>query len=236
MILAIYLSEICMNFNKIALVSGLVVSGIAVSSVFLPANANSFQNTFGLSDPHSTITFGLQDYPDITSITNQYINQGIVFSPNVFYFSNNPRLILPSEPPFFINALITNYIPFETIPSGSVVISFTQTQTEVAFALGTQSNATTFQAFLGTNLIDSFTANTTYLSLNNFFGFSGITFDSIKITVSNNNAIASTFGLDNIQIPITSSVPEPLNILGATAGLALFGTVSSALKRRKLSK
>ena len=36
--------------------------------------------------------------------------------------------------------------------------------------------------------------------------------------------------------PVTTSVPEPLNILGATAGLLLFGTVSTALKRRKVSK
>ena len=35
---------------------------------------------------------------------------------------------------------------------------------------------------------------------------------------------------------VDAGVPEPLNILGATAGLALFGTTSTALKRRKLSK
>ncbi len=41
----------------------------------------------------------------------------------------------------------------------------------------------------------------------------------------------------NSQIVETgATVPEPLNILGATAGLALFGTVSTAIKRRKVSK
>ncbi|GCA71311.1 hypothetical protein MiYa_02850 [Microcystis aeruginosa NIES-2519] len=51
-----------MNFNKIILVTGLAVSGIALSGVFAPAHAAFFQNTFGLSDSHSTITFGSQDY------------------------------------------------------------------------------------------------------------------------------------------------------------------------------
>jgi len=37
-------------------------------------------------------------------------------------------------------------------------------------------------------------------------------------------------------VTFNSSVPEPLNILGATTGLALFGTVSTTLKKRKVSK
>jgi hypothetical protein len=160
-----------MNFNKIALVTGLVVSGIAVSSVYAPANATFFQNTFGLSDSHSTITFGLQDYPDGTPITNQYQNQGIVFSPNVFYFSNNGGSIVPPTPPVFVGAVVTNFIPNDGTV-GSVVISFTQPQTEAAFAVGTQSGRTTyFEAFLGTNLVDSSGATNADSVSNDFYSF-----------------------------------------------------------------
>jgi len=48
------------------------------------------------------------------------------------------------------------------------------------------------------------------------------------------SAASGTVYLKNADVG--ASVPEPLNILGASAGLALFGTVSTALKKRKLSK
>ena len=47
---------------------------------------------------------------------------------------------------------------------------------------------------------------------------------------------ANSFTGSSVTFARTTSVPEPLNILGATAGLVLFGTVSTALKRRKVSK
>ncbi|NCS04250.1 MAG: PEP-CTERM sorting domain-containing protein [Microcystis aeruginosa G13-07] len=219
-----------MNFNKIILVTGLAVSGIALSGVFAPAHAAFFQNTFGLSDSHSTITFGLQDYPDGTPITNQYQNQGVVFSPNVFYFSNNGGSIVPPTPPVFVGAVVTNFIPHgDTV--GSVVISFTQPQTEAAFAVGTQSGTTTyFEAFLGTNLVDSSGATNADSLSNDFFGFSGITFDSIKISGS----VRLVFALDNIQLPTapaSSSVPEP----SSTLGLLAFGTLGAgAILKRKI--
>jgi hypothetical protein len=219
-----------MNFNKIILVTGLAVSGIALSGVFAPAHAAFFQNTFGLSDPHSTITFGSQDYPDGTTITNQYQNQGVVFSPNMFYFSNNGGSIVPPTPPVFVGAVVTNFIPHDGTVA-PVVISFTQPQTEAAFAVGTQSGTTTyFEAFLGTNLVDSSGATNADSLSNDFFGFSGITFDSIKISGS----VRLVFALDNIQLPtapVSSSIPEPSSILGIIA----FGTLGAgAILTRKI--
>jgi len=219
-----------MNFNKIILVTGLAVSGIALSGVFAPAHAAFFQNTFGLSDSHSTITFGLQDYPDGTPITNQYQNQGVVFSPNVFYFSNNGGSIVRPTPPVFVGAVVTNFIPHDGTVA-PVVISFTQPQTEAAFAVGTQSGTTTyFEAFLGTNLVDSSGATNADSLSNDFFGFSGITFDSIKISGS----VRLVFALDNIQLPTapaSSSVPEP----SSTLGILAFGTLGAgAILKRKI--
>jgi len=45
------------------------------------------------------------------------------------------------------------------------------------------------------------------------------------------SAASGTVYLKNADVGVT--VPEPLNILGSITGLALFGTVSSRLKRRK---
>jgi|GEM_PF-1655450 len=58
-------------------------------------------------------------------------------------------------------------------------------------------------------------------------------------SINNNGEVAGfyTNSLSSESIGfIATSVPEPLNILGATTGLVLFGTVSTALKRRKLIK
>jgi len=62
-----------------------------------------------------------------------------------------------------------------------------------------------------------------------------ITYDG-TYTTNYNNTLVSSGKIDFKTItPIDGSlpVPEPLNILGATTGLALFGTVSRAHKRRK---
>jgi len=81
-----------------------------------------------------------------------------------------------------------------------------------------------------------------------FISFS-LSASATNLFVSNdNNTILEIKSGTNTAIPFVSSglslptglafapVPEPLNILGATTGLALFGTVSTALKRRKLTK
>lgn len=189
------------------------------------AHATFIQNTFGLSGPHSTISFGEHVFPDGTAITNQYADFGVVFSPNVFYFST-PNAILPTIPPFYNNTLVTNFIPGAT-NIGGIVMTFTQPQTEAVFALGSEIGATaSFQAFLGGVLIESATAATSFNLSNNFFGFRDISFDEISI------GIGRPFGLDNIELPTAPipSVPEPGIIFLIGSGIiALIGN-----KKRKI--
>jgi hypothetical protein len=205
-----------------------IVSFIILLSGVPAAHATFIQNNFGLSDPHSTITFGEHVFPDGSALTNQYADLGVVFSPNVYYFST-PNAILPSIPPFFDNTLVTNFIP-NIRNIGQIVMSFTQPQTQVAFALGTSSGVTTtFQAFLGGSLVESATAPTDFNLSNNFFGFRDITFDAISVQAFS-SGVSQPFGFDNMQLSTAPNpVPEPLTILGSATALG-FG----AFFKRKL--
>ena len=51
--------------------------------------------------------------------------------------------------------------------------------------------------------MDSFSTSAGFSSVDNFYGFSGISFDSIKLTSNNSDY----FLLDNVQL--SSTIPEP---------------------------
>jgi len=214
-------------------VSAAIVSFIILLSGIPTAHATFIQNTFGLSDPHSTITFGEHVFPDGSALITQYEDLGVTFSPNVYYFST-PNVILPSIPPYFDNTLVTNFIP-NIRNIGQIVMSFTQPQTESAFALGTRIGViTTFQAFLGGSLVESATATTDFNLSNNFFGFRDITFDTISIQAVS-SGVTQPLALDNIQLPTAPtplSVPEPGTILLIGSGVMAF-LVGSKKKHRK---
>ena len=98
--------------------------------------------------------------------------------------------------------------------------------TEVAFGVATNPATTQFEAFYGGNLIESFSAATSYDgTTNSFFGFSGITFDEIRVTVGGDEQIL----IDNIQMG--STVPEPASLILLGTGLGAIGL--AAWRRRK---
>lgn len=105
------------------------------------------------------------------------------------------------------------------------LISFTQPQSQAAFSLVTNIGTSTFQALLNNSVVDSFSAATDVTSSNNFYGFTGVTFDAIRVTAPGNGAAI----IDNIQLGTATaqSVPEPFSIIGTLVGGA------AALRMRK---
>jgi VPDSG-CTERM motif len=177
-------------------------------------------NTTGLASPVTTIDFNAS-LGDGTVVTNQYAGLGVTFSPNLVYDTIYSGAGIPN----IGGGQLRNF-------AGTVVdpfsLLFAVDQTEVAFAMATNPGTSTFSAYLDGVLVESFSAATDVSSSNNFFGFSGIVFDEIRVDAGGSG---SAMLLDNLQMgtAATASVPDA----GATAsllGLAMFGL--GALRRK----
>ena len=111
--------------------------------------------------------------------------------------------------------------------------SFSGAVSGVAFNFVSTGGDATFTAFLGAVEVGQFTA-LTGIENDNFYGFTGISFDRIHIDTSNTDNVA--YLLDNLQVassfdgsPVTQ-VPEPESYAMFMAGLALMGFIA---RRRK---
>lgn len=139
-----------------------------------------------------------------TALTNQYSSLGVTFSglfqKNGFIFPNINAFAASNSFP------ITN--PF--------LISFAQSQSQAAFSMVTNPGTSTFEALLNNSLVDTFSTATTSTSSNNFYGFTGVTVDAIRVTARGGGSAI----IDNIQLsPATAqSVPEPFSIIGTLVG------------------
>lgn len=209
-------------------VSAAIVSFITLLSGIPNAHAAFIQNSFGLSDPHSTITFDEHIFPFLTPVTTEYSDLGVTFSPYGLYFdaANNIANFGNS-----IGNFVPNGYGGDRFPIG---INFTQPQTEAAFAFVSAVGTTTFQAFLGGNLVESFNVVTGNSFNPVFYGFRDITFDAISIATPGCGFAVCPEIVDSIQLPTapdSSSIPEPSSVLGLLA----FGSLGiGAIFKHKL--
>jgi hypothetical protein len=181
------------------------------------ANAAFFNNSTGLVSPVQTVTFSEHTFADDTVITNQFADVGLTFSPNLYYQNSfNPGGAVPNlNPPD-----LTNFIPST---GGGLVnpfsISFSSPVTGAAFVLATNPNTTLLTAFLNNVIVDTGSAPSSLNNPNDFYGFTGVTFDRIDVTVGSDGFAI----LDTVQT--AQSVPEPsafILLLGGAGTLAAF--------------
>jgi hypothetical protein len=109
-------------------------------------------------------------------------------------------------------------------------ISFSQIQSRAAVALATSPNpSTTFEALLNNTVVDSFTAATGEQNTSNFYGFTGVNFDTIRINTTGVNGSLAL--IDNIQFgSAATAVPEPFTVIGT-----LIGGTAAVRMRKKLA-
>jgi len=198
-----------MNFNKIALVSSLVISGITVSSAFASKAAASVLIT--AQETGANVVFNYSGSLNTTGLTfNGSQSSTIQISPALGFFASLPTLTSASVKAF------TGPTSFGT---GGFTNASSSTGDVFAFYAYYQdlyfpNNYTSGSALSGSLTFD----NTTLTGL-------GVTPGTYTWNLTN--------GLDSFTL---TTVPEPLTILGSIAGLAFLGKTASIRKRKKLAE
>ncbi len=178
------------------------------------AQAGMLWNNSGLANPAQTITFDEIPSVQFDSITNQYESLGVTFSPNLVFNSQMGNF------PNINGDRLGNFNPVRD----PFTISFTTPQTEAAFAMVTNLGISRFTALLDGEVVESFYAVTStrpFLGYN-YFGFTGITFDAIRVNVG---GFGNAMLLDNVQLGTIAHMPEASSLVAwgiVAAGMTLF--------------
>jgi hypothetical protein len=202
-----------MNLKRILLMAG-------VTALHQFASAGLFyESTTGLPSPAQTITFSeLSPAPaNGTVLTTQLASRGLTFDNNSVYYNPQPNALYPN----FSYPYAGNYVMGRNgITIGPVApfsIHFTTPVSSAALVLATADGVTTtLEALLGGSVVYSGSVPTHYTTANDWYGFTGITFDQILISSGSGVAVA----FDNIEF---SPVPEASTWLAVWFALAVCG-------------
>jgi hypothetical protein len=172
------------------------------------AAADRITNDFGLQNPQQHLRFSELPLSNGQAVTTQYAAYGVTFSPHLFH----AQFSAPDPWPHVSGGAVANngiVDPFS--------IQFTQDQTAAAFAMVTNTGISVFTALLDGQVVDQFSTVTSTVSSNNYYGFSNILFDEIRVGVGGfNNAMV----LDNLETTAAPApVPEPGTLLLMGTGL-----------------
>ena len=191
----------------------------AIYAIAAPAHANFFKNGTGLASPGQTVDFESVVLATNQVVTTEFQSLGVTFT-GAFA---NPDPLVPY--PNVSGNRISNF-QSNIGHSALFVADFGSTLSEVAFSFVSSPGTATFEALLNGILVESGSGVTSAIDSNNFFGFTGITFNQIRLSV---NSFDSAFVIDNLQT--VNSVPEPESWALLLMGVSLIGVASRRDKR-----
>lgn len=192
----------------------------AVVMLALPATSATISgSSSGVANADVEIGFG--EIATTGAITTQYSDLGLSFTPGLTRLNNNPNR------PNFTSPYLGNFggaNPFSMI--------FTNTVKDASFAMTSNGGIqTTFTALLNGTIVESFTTavsrppvNGNPRDPNNFYGFTGLLFDEINVSVGASGD-SSIVGLDTVAFNV-AAVPVPASLpllIAGLGGLALMG-------------
>ena len=193
-------------------------------------------NKYAILVALSALSFGAQATPISNSpsgLTGTFTTED--FNTWDLYSTSGPGLSFDSGQ-FAISGLVYQNLSGNSILNEGVPIStfsFSGAVSGVAFNFVSFPGEAIFTAFLGADKIEEFTAFTDNIASDNFYGFTGIVFDSISIDTTN---VGVSYILDNLQVASSfdgsavTQVPEPESYAMFMTGLALMGFIA---RRRK---
>lgn len=169
----------------------------------------------GLGSPAVVITFDEVALPSGTPVTNQFAAFGLTFSSGIYA---SPQTGYSN----IVGADVGNFPgPVAGPYFNPVTLSFSTLQTAVAFALVSNNTYYSLEAIRDGVTVASFQTTIGFSSANDFYGFSGVSFDSIRISAESNDY----FLIDNVQLSV-AAVPEPSTWAMMILGLAGLGVMA----------
>ena len=192
---------------------GVLLALVATGTSAMPASAAFLQNSTGLSNPTKTIAFEEIVFPDTTAITNQYASLGATFAPQLYYSSDGADFY--NGFPNISGNYLSNFYPG---PENPISIKFNTAVTSAAFAMITYPGTSTFTALYQGVAVETVQASTGLTGTSNYYGFTGILFDEIRVTVD-----PSTSGqmvMDNLEFNTAPAPPAAVLFAVGLVGLA----------------
>ena len=149
------------------------ITALALATLAPHAAADFVQSTTGIPDARTTITFEEIPVKSGDPVTNQYAPLGITIDPYLYFD------ILKNDFPHITGhrvgyASLDPVIPFS--------VKFDQPRTSAAFAAASNTSNTTFEALLDGVVVEKAETKTALFNEDNFYGFTGIVFDEIRVT------------------------------------------------------
>lgn len=179
------------------------------------ALATPIINSTGLAAPVTTVTFSELAFAQGTAITNQFAPFGVTTSGHSYNSQNNASF--PGISGDYIG--VSTSVPF--------ILSFNQTVTEAAFGYAKNPTTVLVEALLGGSIVESFSQAVTFNNANTaFLGFTGISFDSIRVTANAGEGLVDNVQIGSAAVP---TVPTPTTL--ALFGLGLVGLGWSSRKK-----
>jgi hypothetical protein len=173
----------------------------ALSLMAGSAQAGFLHNAIGLANPQQVVDFESVPLGPNQAVTSQFAAFGLMFESAYA----NADLVSP-----FANISGNRIGNFQAgVPAlNSFAIHFAAPLMAAAWAHVTSNGTTSyFEAYLQGQLVDSANALTAMSDPVNFYGFTGIVFDELRMRAS--GPVDAAFIMDNLQTVAATTLPEP---------------------------